>query len=158
MLRRPHLAIEPTVNLAATAVKPANTTLPIIRTPRLARVLEQHRLRVDPSDLHLEHIGKLAVDAAEGTTRKAEQGHTSHDVLQCVLEAHIEAVLAVAAAGAGGAFVFLVLRDVYTAPAGSVALCEMEGAVSWLGIGKGAEREGGDGEEGGGCAAHFDRL
>lgn len=78
--------------------------------------------------------------------------------MQCVLDGHVEAILAVAGAGIGGAFVFLVLRHVHAAPAGGVALCEMGGAVGWLGTGKGAKGEGGDGEEGGDCAAHFDRL
>ena len=46
----------------------------------------------------------------------------------------------------------------HTAPAGGVALCEMDRAVGWLGTGKGAEREGDNGEEGGDCGAHFGKL
>ena len=81
MLRRPHLAIESTVYLATTTVIIPHTALRIIATPRLACVLIPHRLRVVGSYLHLEDIGKLAVDATEGATRKAEQINAAHDVL-----------------------------------------------------------------------------
>ena len=158
MLRKPHLASESTVHVATTTVKTSYTALRSITIPRLACVLEPHRLSVVGSYLHLKIIGKLAAEATEGATRKAEQINPTHDVLQCVIEGHVEAILGVAGVGVGGTLVLLKLRDMHTAPAGGEALCEMGRAVGGLGTSKGAKREGGDGEEGGDCAAHLGRL
>ena len=158
MLRKLYLASETTVQLATTTVIIPYTALRRIGTPPLARVHEPQRLGVVGSYLHLKHGGKLAVEANEVATRNAELRNAANDIVQCIHECHVQAILAVAAVGARGALVFLILHDVCVAPAGGVALCEMGRAVGWLGTGKSAEREGGDGEEGGDCAVHLGRL
>lgn len=150
-----HLAIESTVHVAITIVITTDTALRIITTPRLARVLKLQRHRVDTSHLYLKHVWKLAVDVIVNATWSAELRNATHDVLQCVLESNIEAVLGGAAAGIGWTFVFLVLHDVHTAIAADVALCKRVRAAGWLGTSKGAECEGGSGEECGDCVAHF---
>lgn len=151
-----HLATKPTIHIATPTIIIPNTALRPITIPRLARVQKPQRLRVDASDLDLKHVRQLAVDAVEVATGSAELRHAADDVLEGVLEGHVEAVLGVAAAGDGGSFVFLVLHDVHAAVAAGVALGQRVGVTGGgLGTSGGAEGEGGEGEEGGDFVVHF---
>lgn len=117
-----HLAVESTIHVANTTVIGAHTALPVSTSPCLSAVLESDRLAVRASNQHIERIGKLAVNVFVIAAREAEQRDTTHGVLRRIIEAHVEAIFGIASVGAHGTLVFLVLRDVYAAPAGDNTL------------------------------------